>query len=164
MRTSLYQVPCLRRITSIRHVYNSIDRAQSRYSGTRDLCNMGVVYITPDMRNIFAPRCGEAYTVGHTPNHHQLLKCYVPPDGTESLARTACARHTERSLLSANRTRPSPPPPTSLSDSESSSPLRPRTSRSTSLPSENSPPLCAMIPSKESLLPHHQGWTMPNHT
>ena len=42
------------------------------------LSNNGMVYITPDMCNMFVPHCNKAYTVGRTPNHHQLLKCYVP--------------------------------------------------------------------------------------
>ena len=42
------------------------------------LGNKGVAYITPDARNTFAPHRNEAYTVGHAPYHHQLLKCYVP--------------------------------------------------------------------------------------
>ena len=42
------------------------------------LNNSAVVHITPNMRNIFAPHCDKAYTVGLTPHYHQLLKLYVP--------------------------------------------------------------------------------------
>ena len=42
------------------------------------LGNKCVMYITPDMRNTFAPHCGEAYIVDRVSNHHQLPNCYVP--------------------------------------------------------------------------------------
>jgi hypothetical protein len=42
------------------------------------LGNKCVVYVTLDIRNTYAPHCDKAYTVERAPNHHQLLKCYVP--------------------------------------------------------------------------------------
>ena len=42
------------------------------------LSNNGMVYSTPNMRNMLAPHCDEAYTVSCVINHRQLLKCYVP--------------------------------------------------------------------------------------
>ena len=84
------------------------------------LSNKGMVYITPDMCNMFASYCNEAYTVGRVLNHHQPFKCYVPATRVYIISGTYhLTRPNERSLPSGSRTIPSPPPPTSLRHSKS---------------------------------------------
>jgi hypothetical protein len=78
------------------------------------LGNKGMVYLTPNTRNTFAPHCDEAFTVRRAPFHHQLLIfSYQRPRDTKSLEPTASTQPTGRSPPCQSTRRQCVPPRTS---------------------------------------------------